>query len=269
MGISASFDGYRIDMSNWDFDLTDLPKLQVTSFSSTTIKGHLGDYDLTIKGTGFAFGNTGISGGTVQSLTEDHGDGAIASVTGLNLSVKTVLDLVQNGNASQIAEFYKAQFSGDDQVSGSQFADVLVAYNGNDRLAGNAGNDRIYGGQGNDRIAGGIGADHLYGEAGKDTFVFTSVTESKASSYDTIFDFDYRAGERIDLSAIDADTKAAGNQAFEFIGSAEFSGDAGELRFVKEKSITSIYGDINGDKVPDLVIHVVDAMDMTGDYFLL
>lgn len=269
MGLTVKFGYYGVDMSDWDLDLSELPYADVTSCNSTTIKGYVGSYNVTIKGTDFTFSNSGITGGTVQGLSETYGGSIVASVTGLKLSVQTVLDLVEKGSVSQAIKVYKAQFAGDDLVSGSKYADVLVGYDGNDRLVGNAGDDVIHGGKGNDTITGGLGADHLYGEAGKDTFVFTAVTQSKANSFDTIFDFSGKTGDRIDLSAIDADTKTKGNQDFEFIGSKKFSGDAGELRVVKEKSDTYIYGDVNGDKVADLVIHLDDAMVLTKGFFLL
>ena len=40
-----------------------------------------------------------------------------------------------------------------------------------------------------------------------------------------------REGDHIDLSRIDADVYAAGNQAFTFIGTAAFSGTPGEVRY--------------------------------------
>lgn len=140
---------------------------------------------------------------------------------------------------------------------------------GSDTLNGGAGNDRVSGGDGNDAIIGGQGADALHGGAGADKFVFKSHTESTATSRDTIYDFNYAAGDRIDLSAIDANTAAAGNQAFVFIGSSAFSGKAGELRYVKQESDTYVYADVNGDKKADFLLHLDDPLTITASYFLL
>ncbi len=45
---------------------------------------------------------------------------------------------------------------------------------------------------------------------------------------DTIWDFSHAQGDRIDLSAIDANSSVGGNQAFTFIGAANFTGTAEE-----------------------------------------
>lgn len=63
---------------------------------------------------------------------------------------------------------------------GTEAANVLIGFSGNDRLnglggvdrlAGNPGNDRLLGGKGNDSLTGGIGNDLLVGDAGKDTLI--------------------------------------------------------------------------------------------------
>ena len=48
---------------------------------------------------------------------------------------------------------------------------------------------------------------------------------------DRITDFSHAQADRIDLSAIDASTGAAGDQAFSFIGAGLYTGVAGQLRF--------------------------------------
>lgn len=147
--------------------------------------------------------------------------------------------------------------------------DTLKGAGGNDTMLGDAGTDRIYGGSGNDKLTGGIGRDHLYGETGGDIFIFTSTKDSTVASTgrDTIYDF--TSADTIHLSAIDANTKVAGNQAFSFIGTKAFSGKAGELQFKKMSSDTYIYGDVNGDKKADFAIHLDDALTLTKADFIL
>jgi serralysin len=159
--------------------------------------------------------------------------------------------------------------AGNDTAFGEAGNDVIDGGAGNDKLNGDAGNDKLVGGTGNDTLYGGLGADDLYGGPGKDTFVFKTLAESKvaASGRDTIFDFS--PSDRIDLSAIDADTKHAGNQEFDFIGTKAFSGQAGELRYVKMASDTLIYADTNGDKKADFAIHLDDAVTLKEGYLLL
>ncbi|MFC0588256.1 VCBS domain-containing protein [Novosphingobium aquiterrae] len=131
---------------------------------------------------------------------------------------------------------------GVENVIGSAFADTLT---------GGTGVNAINGGQGNDRISGGIGADLLTGGLGADTFVYAA-GESTVTAADTITDFSPTAGDRIDLSAIDAIIGGKDN-AFSFIGSQAFHNVAGELRFDASNSgYTIVQGDTNGDGLADL-----------------
>jgi hypothetical protein len=58
--------------------------------------------------------------------------------------------------------------------------------------------------------------------------------------------------DKINLQTIDADTTAGGNQAFDFIAGAGFSGTAGELRL----SSGLLLGDTNGNGIADFEIKV-------------
>ncbi len=81
---------------------------------------------------------------------------------------------------------------------------------------------------------------------------------------DQITDFSSLEHDHIDLAGIDANTQATGDQAFGFIGSAAFSGVAGQLRYAAH----SLEGDINGDGVADFRIHVNVASLQHGDLIL-
>jgi Ca2+-binding RTX toxin-like protein len=159
--------------------------------------------------------------------------------------------------------------AGNDRLAGGSGNDQLTGASGNDVLQGDAGNDHLDGGAGADILSGGAGADDLYGGSGKDVFVFSLASDSTVASRgrDTIFDLG--SGDRIDLREIDADRGHAGNQAFSFIGTKAFSGDAGELRTVKKASDTFIYGDLDGDKTADFAVHLDDAISLKSGYFLL
>ena len=162
-------------------------------------------------------------------------------------------------------------FAGNDTLAGSSGNDALLGGTGNDKLYGGNGNDSLLGESGNDLLYGAAGADRLTGGTGADTFQFKALADSTVASTgrDTIYDFLASESDRIDLSAIDASTKASGNQAFVFIGTAAFDGTAGQVRYVKQASDTYIYGDVNGDKVADFAIHLDDAVTLQKSYFLL
>jgi Ca2+-binding RTX toxin-like protein len=143
-----------------------------------------------------------------------------------------------------------------------------AAINGTGNAADNflMGNDvanLLGGGNGNDALIGTEGPDRLTGGRGMDTFVYLSVSDSPAGfgARDTITDFRSVAGDWLDLSAIDANTLAAGDQAFSFIGAAVFS-EAGQLRF----SAGILSGDTDGDGAADLEIQLVgvSSFDVTA-----
>lgn len=158
---------------------------------------------------------------------------------------------------------------GDDLLYGGVGRDYLSGGAGADAIFGGEGGDRILGGDGDDRIAGGAGRDLLSGEAGADTFAYTRADLGDARRSDRITDFDGAAGDRIDLSAIDADGRG-GDTAFAFIGAAAFSGVAGELRaFVREDGMTIVQADVDGDGAADLAIRLEGAPALTAADFIL
>ncbi|RVQ52188.1 M10 family metallopeptidase C-terminal domain-containing protein, partial [Sinorhizobium meliloti] len=169
--------------------------------------------------------------------------------------------------------------AGSDTITGNQEANTLWGNDGSDVLNGESGNDALYGGlgrdkvragDGNDRILGGPGKDYLSGGTGSDTFVFKKLSESTVAwtGCDTIYDFLPLEGDRIDLSAIDAQLGRS-NQAFLFVETAAFSGSKGELRCDQDASGTYIYGDVNGDRSADFAIYLNEVIALQKDYFVL
>ncbi|MCV9965757.1 protease [Pararhizobium sp. BT-229] len=158
-----------------------------------------------------------------------------------------------------------------ERLAGSSHADKLYGNGSANLLAGGSGNDLLNGASGNDTINGGLGADDLWGAAGADTFDFNALTDTTVAlaGRDTIFDFSGSGGDRLDLSTIDANSGAAGDQAFTYLGTAAFTGTAGELRYIKQASDTYIYGDVNGDRKVDFAIHLDDAISLSKGYFIL
>ena len=138
-------------------------------------------------------------------------------------------------------------------------------------LDGGLGDDRLAGGAGNDMLTGGRGGDTLTGGLGADKFLFKSVSHLSASpgGSDTILDFSIAEGDRIDLTAIDASTKARGDQAFHLIGTKAFHGTAGELRYAKAGERTILSGDVNGDKKADFTIALSGTLKLTEGVFFL
>ncbi len=158
--------------------------------------------------------------------------------------------------------------SSNDVLLGNGGANTLSSLDGNDRLFGRGGEDVVFGGIGADRVGGGFGGV-VAADGSADTFLYTNINQSTVGALgrDTIIDFWRADGDTVDLSAIDANTIAAGNQAFSFIGNAGFSGSAGQLRYAT--AINQIQGDVNGDGVADFAIVVDNVANMIGSDFAL
>jgi len=144
---------------------------------------------------------------------------------------------------------------GNDGLAGGAGADSLVGNPGADVLRGGNGGDTLSGGSGNDTLDGGAATDRLVGGSGNDLFVFASAAQAGlGGGRDVVIDL--QPGDRIDLSLIDARTDVTDNQRFVFIGEAEFSGRAGQLRAVAGL----VQGDVDGDGLADFEI------GLTGSY---
>ena len=111
----------------------------------------------------------------------------------------------------------------DRQVVDGSAGTTLHARASGDVLVGGSGGDTLIGSVGNDTLTGGAGKDTLTGGGGQDHFVFSAIGDSKVATPDLVTD--WASGDHIDLSAIDADTKTAGDQAFHFGATAGHTGD--------------------------------------------
>ena len=118
-----------------------------------------------------------------------------------------------------------------DVINGLAGNDTITGLDGDDTLSGGIGNDNMNGGVGNDVLIGDAGADSMIGGVGSDTFRYLAITDSGTTTLtrDTITDF-LVGTDTIDVSAIDANSRLTGNQAFTFIGSAAFTA-LGQVRY--------------------------------------
>jgi Ca2+-binding RTX toxin-like protein len=153
------------------------------------------------------------------------------------------------------------------QITGSDAVDQLFGLGGNDTLNGGAGNDTLDGGDGDDYLIGGAGIDKVWGGAGIDYFAFGSDIVRQVGA-DEVMDF-VRGVDKLDLTAIDANAAAAGDQAFRMIGTKNFSRKAGELQVKAYGDGVMVAGDVNGDGVADFNIWVHGVSRLSGGDFVL
>jgi fimbrial isopeptide formation D2 family protein/uncharacterized repeat protein (TIGR01451 family) len=144
-----------------------------------------------------------------------------------------------------------------ENLLGSAHNDTLVGDNGNNRLAGADGNDMLSGGGGLDELLGGLGADRLAGGAGADRFLFYSFAESSVAASDTILDFSWFEGDKINLSPIDGHSGQAGNQAFAFVGTGAFAGGGqGSVRYEQDGADTLVLVDAGDGGAAEMAIRL-------------
>jgi len=140
---------------------------------------------------------------------------------------------------------------------------------------GNSGANTIIGNGAANVIIGGGGTDTLTGGAGADVFKFLALSDSPtAASGDHITDFHGvkgmgAQGDKMDLSAIDANSGTLANDAFTWVN--KFNGHAGQAyaSYNGKPGTTDVYLDTNGDKVADMVIHLDGHVNLTSADFIL
>jgi Ca2+-binding RTX toxin-like protein len=198
---------------------------------------------------------------TGQGYTLTSHDGNVASNALLTVDAHFL-------EAGHVLSFNgSAESNGRFSFLGGAAADILRGGAKNDLFSGGDGNDKLYGNNGVDTLTGGLGADDLYGGNGNDKFVFTDIAQTTVADSDTVKD--WNAGDKIDLSAVDANSGMAGDQAFSFIGAAAFSGVAGQLQVTAGAMNTFVKGDVDGNGTADFMITVAGTPALGVGAFVL
>jgi Ca2+-binding RTX toxin-like protein len=141
---------------------------------------------------------------------------------------------------------------------GNEFGQIIQGTAGINLLIGYAGDDYLEARGGEDRLEGGAGNDVLIGGADDDVFAFTETGYT-----DRILDF-ASGHDRINLQAIDA-VAGGGDDAFAWIGSAAFTGVAGQLRAYSSGGVNYLAGDADGNGVADFTIDIGNASVVPTD----
>lgn len=172
---------------------------------------------------------------------------------------------------------------GDDTIFGDGGGNALLGWKGDDFLRGRGGVDSILGGEGNDTLIGDTAGDNLYAgtlqdnqsqtDGDADIIKYFQIMDSTYDNgMDTIFQFEHAAGgghDRIDLSSIDAVPLLGGNQAFQFVGSGNFSMFGGSVRVTTVGGNSIVMVNTDSDAIAEMVILVDGVTGLTADDFIL
>ncbi len=237
-----------------------------------------GPGDNEINGNGGAdllVGGAGNDRVIYQVASTIHGDSGPASAGAANdtlvltqagaidLSRQTNQDVTGRSTVTGFENVDAAQATAPVALSGSVGANLLI---------GGSGADRLDGGAGNDQLIGGAGVDHLTGGPGNDVFIFRSIGDSGVGRgrRDIIADF-VKGQDIIDLSLIDANTSARGDQAFAFVSSPTSSIVKNSITWNYERSdnVTIIRGDVSGNRRADFEIELAGMVLLSANDFIL
>lgn len=174
-----------------------------------------------------------VAGDAVIRAYFDGDDSAI-TLDGIGLAALRPGHFIFAGNVAETVDGTDRR----DDLFGAGGNDTVNGGGGKDRLFGENGNDTISGSLGRDALIGGLGLDVLTGDEGPDRFVFKDTVDSSntAADADRVTDFAVNS-DLIVLSAIDASTALAGNQAFTFVDTGPFDAE-GQIRVTHSRGDT-------------------------------
>lgn len=138
--------------------------------------------------------------------------------------IDNVLDVIVEGPSYGLMEIDTAKssvLSLDLKKYGPNVERALLTGSLNLNLTGSTGDNILIGNSGKNVITGGTGSDRLTGGDGADVFKYLSYQDSPSwDGWDYITDF-VRGADKLDLSAIDPDGSAAGDQSFTFAAAGQ------------------------------------------------
>ncbi len=243
-----------------DLDLASFPNVEnITLTGLLALKATGNSGNNTLSGAGNAAANTlaGLGGndtyivGSGDVVQEAPGGGSDTVLTSVSytLAPGAAVEFLRNNTiATGLA------------LTGNALVQTIVGSGGGDTLAGGGGGDILIGNGGTDSLTGG---------AGLDTFRFLLPGDSAVGvGRDSVIGFTSADGDRIDLSAIDANTLLAGDQAFIFRGNAAFTGARGEVRYLPSGADVIVQGTIQGAIIAFEIRVVGKPSLVAGDFNL-
>ncbi len=173
--------GDVIDFIDWATTEAEVGTHSSTSFE---LLGFFGGEEAvaTVRGSGFTYNSSGLTGGTIKSVSFEVGGVFQGTITG-SLPAADIASAIRQEDLGTNIFALEDYFMGLDWTyNGTSAADFAPAgmevgdgasfnLRGNDILRMGGGNDVIFAGDGNDLIDGGTGTDTMAGGRGNDTYV--------------------------------------------------------------------------------------------------
>ncbi|KKB09800.1 VCBS domain-containing protein [Devosia chinhatensis] len=137
-------------------------------------------------------------------------------------------------------------------------------------ISGTGNPDTLVGTSGNDIFLGGRGADVINGNGGSDTYLLLSTSDSRVGAEGRDVLTNWNSTSKIDISAIDANTKVDGHQEFLFVGqgAADRSVGTSQIKYYHSGGNTFVVGDTNGDGDADFQVQLNGIHHLTADNFV-
>ena len=115
-------------------------------------------------------GKEWVDSGTITSFTRTAGK-ILGTIEGLQIDYLQAAAAASTADKSDDMALWAQAFAGNDFLYGSNGADRLEGFLGNDTMLGGAGNDSLDGGEGTDVLNAELGSDTVYGANGDDTLL--------------------------------------------------------------------------------------------------
>ncbi|HMP55815.1 MAG TPA: M10 family metallopeptidase C-terminal domain-containing protein, partial [Novosphingobium sp.] len=224
---------------------------------------------------GTSSGVDNIDGGDGFDVIQAAADNAVLRLSGIS-GIERINGngfanfVILGGSAADFMDFSAIQLLQVAIIDSGGGNDTVIGSAGADNLFGNSGSDSLVGGGGADRLTGGVGLGNPGSGAGGGRFIYASALESRTGSLaDRIADFT-PGSDRIDLSALDADSATEGDQALAFIGSTPFvASGIGQVRVISAGVDSLIQVDLDGNGLAEMEIRLTGAPVLTAVDFVL